>query len=199
MTFEEVRVVFIVYSTSLVPLFLMVFYRNLFPSWIPKFYLGTFLTCAFGWEIWMTFGLVDGDPVSLRRSEALNTWIPENINWALNSLADAGTIGLGGLWLMWRFSGKDLAIFTSWNWRAFIILFSWCVLQNIFVEMFLYHDQLSVGKPLSWAPLIPTGPYFNPLLFEFNGRTVMLQTQIPWLILPALLYLATIKLSTKKI
>jgi len=47
--------------------------------------------------------------------------------------------------------------------------------------------------------LIPTGPYFNPLLFEFNGRTVMLQTQIPWLILPALLYLATIKLSTKKI
>ena len=65
--------------------------------------------------------------------------------------------------------------------------------------MFLYHDQLSVGKPLSWAPLIPTGPYFNPLLFEFNGRTVMLQTQIPWLILPALLYLATIKLSTKKI
>ena len=83
MTFEEVRVIFIVYSTSLVPLFLMVFYRNLFPSWIPKFYLGTFLTCAFGWEIWMTFGLVDGDPVSLRRSEALNTWIPENINLSL--------------------------------------------------------------------------------------------------------------------
>jgi hypothetical protein len=115
----------------------------------------------------------------------------------LNSLADAGTIGLGGLWLMWRFSGKDSSIFSVWNWRAFFILFFWCVLQNIFVEMFLYHDQLAVGKPLSWAPLIPTGPYFNPLLFEFNGRTVMLQTQIPWLILPALLYFATIKLSNK--
>ena len=197
MTFEEARVIFIVYSTSLVPLFLMVFYRNLFPNWVPKFYLGTFFVCAFGWEIWMTFGLVDGDPVSLRRSDALNLWIPQNINWMLNSLADAGTIGLGGLWLMWRLSGKDSSIFSVWNWRAFFILFCWCVLQNIFVEMFLYHDQLSVGKPLSWAPLIPTGPYFNPLLFEFNGRTVMLQTQIPWLILPALLYLAIIRLSNK--
>jgi len=197
MTFEEARVIFIVYSTSLVPLFLMVFYRNLFPNWVPKFYLGTFFVCAFGWEIWMTFGLVDGDPVSLRRSDALNLWIPQNINWMLNSLADAGTIGLGGLWLMWRFSGKNLIVFKVWNWRAFFILFSWCILQNIFVEMFLYHDQLSVGKALSWAPLIPTGPYFNPLLFEFNGRTVMLQTQIPWLILPALLYLAIIRLSNK--
>jgi hypothetical protein len=197
MTFEEARVIFIVYSTSLVPLFLMVFYRNLFPNWVPKFYLGTFFVCAFGWEIWMTFGLVDGDPVSLRRSDALNLWIPQNINWMLNSLADAGTIGLGGLWLMWRFSGKNWIVFKVWNWRAFFILFSWCILQNIFVEMFLYHDQLSVGKALSWAPLIPTGPYFNPLLFEFNGRTVMLQTQIPWLILPALLYLAIIRLSNK--
>ena len=197
MTFEEARVIFIVYSTSLVPLFLMVFYRNLFPNWVPKFYLGTFFVCAFGWEIWMTFGLVDGDPVSLRRSDALNLWIPQNINWMLNSLADAGTIGLGGLWLMWRFSGKNSIVFNVWNWRAFFILFSWCILQNIFVEMFLYHDQLSVGKALSWAPLIPTGPYFNPLLFEFNGRTVMLQTQIPWLILPALLSLAIIRLSNK--
>lgn len=197
MTFEEARVIFIVYSTSLVPLFLMVFYRNLFPNWVPKFYLGTFFVCAFGWEIWMTFGLVDGDPVSLRRSDALNLWIPQNINWMLNSLADAGTIGLGGLWLMWRFSGKNWIVFKVWNWRTFFILFSWCILQNIFVEMFLYHDQLSEGKALSWAPLIPTGPYFNPLLFEFNGRTVMLQTQIPWLILPALLYLAIIRLSNK--
>jgi hypothetical protein len=26
------------------------------------------------------------------------------------------------------------------------------------------------------------GSYFNPQLFEFDGRTVMLQTQLPWLI-----------------
>ena len=197
MTFEEARVIFIVYSSSLVPLYLILFYRNLFPVWIPKFYFGAFVTCALGWEIWMTFGLIDGDPVNLRRSAALNTWIPQNINWALNSLGDAGAVCLGGLWLMWRYAGKNIEVFKRWDWGAFFILFAWCVGQNILVEMFLYHDQLSVGKALSWAPLIPSGPYFNPLLFEFNDRTVMLQTQIPWLILPLIIYLSVIKLANK--
>ncbi len=145
----------------------------------------------------MTFGLIDGDPVSLRRSAALNAWIPQNINWALNSLGDAGAVCLGGLWLMWRYAGKNIEVFKHWDWGAFFILFIWCVGQNILVEMFLYHDQLSVGKALSWAPLIPSGPYFNPLLFEFNDRTVMLQTQIPWLILPPIIYLLVIKLANK--
>jgi len=39
------------------------------------------------------------------------------------------------------------------------------------------------------------GPYFNPVLFEFNDRTLMLQSQIPWLILPALIYVLVIKIS----
>ena len=198
MSFEEARVIFIVYTCSIVPLFLVLFYKKNLPKWVPTFYLGAFLTCALGWEIWMTYGLVDGDPVSLRRSEVLNTWLPQNINWILNSLGDAGAICLGGLWLMWRYAGKDTRVFKSWDWGAFSVLMVWCVSQNILVEMFLYHDQLSVGKPLSWAPLIPSGPYFNPLLFEFNERTVMLQTQIPWLILPPFLYMAVIKLSNKK-
>lgn len=198
MSFEEARVIFIVYTCSIVPLFLVLFYRKNFPKWVPTFYLGAFLTCALGWEIWMTYGLVDGDPVSLRRSEVLNTWLPQNINWILNSLGDAGAVCLGGLWLMWRYAGKDTKVFNSWDWGAFSVLMIWCVGQNILVEMFLYHDQLSVGKPLSWAPLIPSGPYFNPLLFEFNDRTVMLQTQIPWLILPPFLYIAVIKLSNKR-
>ena len=50
--------------------------------------------------------------------------------------------------------------------------------QNIFVELFLYYDQLGEGKNLSWAPLIPTGNIFNPVLFEFNGRSVSFQTQL---------------------
>lgn len=198
MSFEEARVIFIVYTCSIVPLLLVLFYKEIFPKWVPTFYLGAFLTCALGWEIWLTFGLVDGDPVSLRRSEVLNTWLPQNINWILNSLGDAGAVCLGGLWLMWRYAGKDTKVFNSWDWGAFSVLMIWCVGQNILVEMFLYHDQLSIGKPLSWAPLIPSGPYFNPLLFEFNDRTVMLQTQIPWLILPPFLYIAVIKLSNKR-
>jgi hypothetical protein len=73
----------------------------------------------------------------------------------------------------------------------------WCIGQNILVEMFLYHDQLAAGKPLSWAPLSPLGPYFNPVLLEFNNRTLMLQSQIPWLLLPALIYKTVIKINIR--
>ena len=63
---------------------------------------------------------------------------------------------------------------------------AWFLGQNVFVEMFLYHDQLAEGKPLSWAPLAPTGPWLNPTLFEFNGRTITLQGQVPWLLMTPL-------------
>ncbi|MEL1224556.1 MAG: hypothetical protein VW522_09930, partial [Candidatus Neomarinimicrobiota bacterium] len=66
------------------------------------------------------------------------------------------------------------------------------------VELFLYHDQLGEGKNLSWAPLIPTGNSYNPQLFEFNNRSVMFQTQLPWILLPPFLYLAVIKLANKR-
>ena len=88
-------------------------------------------------------------------------------------------------------------IFQAWNWSAFSVLFIWCITQNIFVELFLYHDQLSEGKSLSWAPLAPTGQFFNPLLFEFNERSVMLQTQLPWLIISPILYIAAIAMARK--
>ena len=164
---------------------------------MPTIYLSSFIVCAIGWELWFTYGWIDGDSVSIRRSEALNYWLPIHINWLMNSLADAGTITLGGLWLMWRFTGKNLNIFTYWNWKAFSIFMVLCIAQNILVEIFLYHDQLSIGKDLSWAPLSPLGPYINPLLLEFNNRSLMLQTQIPWIILPAFIYRTVIYLNKK--
>ena len=192
MNFEEARVIAIVYFSAVVPLILILRHRHKMPSWVPVIYIGSFLVCAIGWEIWFTYGLIDGDSVMIRRSPVLNAWIPLHINWIVNSLADAGTICLGGLWLMWRLNGKNMQVFHQWNWLSFMILIVWCVGQNLFVELFLYHDQLAVGKELSWAPLIPTGNSFNPLLFEFNGRAVMFQTQLPWIILPAVLYTSVI-------
>jgi hypothetical protein len=151
------------------------------------------------WELWFTYGWIDGDPVNVRRSEVLNTWIPMHLNWLLNSLADAGTISMGGLWLMWKYSKQNIQVFEQWNWGAFGILLIWCITQNLFVELFLYHDQLSEGKSLSWAPLAPTGQFFNPLLFEFNGRSVMFQTQLPWLIMAPILYKLTILLARRTV
>ena len=188
MSFEEIRVITIVYLAVLLPLVIYFTNKSKIPSWIPSFYIVSIVVCALGWELWFTYGWIDGDPVNIRRSVALNTWLPQNINWLMNSLADAGTIGLGGLYLTWLLCSRDNTIFIRWSWRAFSIFMLWCIAQNIGVEMFLYHDQLAEGKMLSWAPLAPFGSYYNPELFSFNGRRIMFQTQIPWIILPAIIY-----------
>ena len=199
MSLEELRVITIVYVSALAPLIIYFYKKNSIPLWVPSIYLGSLLICSLSWELWFTYGWIDGDPVNVRRSEVLNTWIPMHLNWLLNSLADAGTISMGGLWLMWKYSKQNIEVFEQWNWGAFSILLIWCITQNLFVELFLYHDQLSEGKSLSWAPLAPTGQFFNPLLFEFNGRSVMFQTQLPWLIMAPILYKLTILLARRTV
>ena len=199
MSLEELRVITIVYVSALAPLIIYFYKKDSIPLWVPSIYLGSFLICSLTWELWFTYGWIDGDPVNVRRSEVLNTWIPMHLNWLLNSLADAGTISMGGLWLMWKYSKQNIQVFEQWNWGAFSILLIWCISQNLFVELFLYHDQLSEGKSLSWAPLAPTGQFFNPLLFEFNGRSVMFQTQLPWLIMAPILYKLTILLARRTV
>jgi hypothetical protein len=197
---EHLRVIIIVYTSALLPLVILPWLRarNRVPGWTTKVYLGAFFLCALGWEIWFTYGLVAGDPVDLRRAEVLNQYLPIHINWLLNSLADAGSITMVGLWLMWVSAGKNARVFQSWQWIPFAVFMLWCLGQNVFVEMFLYHDQLAVGKPLSWAPLAPGGPWWNPLLFEFRGRTITFQGQVPWLLAPWLIYAGTIALARKE-
>ncbi len=193
MTPEELRIIVVVYASALIPPLVMINLarKNQLPSSILKIYIVTFVICALGWEIWFTYGLYAGDPVDLRRSEALNQFIPKNVNWLMNSLADAGTISLGGILLTGRILGSGRAVFNQWNASAFLILLTWCIGQNIFVEMFLYFDQLSAGKDLSWAPLAPTGPWMNPVLFQFEDRTITLHGQIPWLLMTPILYKVT--------
>ena len=188
MTFEELRLIFIVYSAVFLPIFVIIKNKETISSWVIPTYLISLFVCIFGWELWFTYGLVDGLPVDMRRSDVLNIWLPIHINWLLNSLGDAGVVCMGGLWLVRKSHHKDIAIFKEWRWSAFIILLAWCIGQNLIVELFLYEDQLGVGKPISWAPLTPLGPYINPILFEYGDRTVNLQSQIPWLIMPVFLY-----------
>ena len=195
MSFEEIRVITIVYLAVFLPLLIYFTNRSKLPTWIPSFYIVSIVVCALGWELWFTYGWLDGDAVNIRRSEALNIWLPKNINWLMNSIGDAGAVLCGGVWLMWITHKKDPIVFKKWKWSAFSIFLIWCVSQNILVEMFLYHDQLADDKLLSWAPLSPFGPYFNPILFEFNDRSIMLQSQMPWLILPWFFYRTLINLN----
>jgi hypothetical protein len=167
-------------------------FRRAVPAWVPTVYGASFLACALGWELWFTYGWVAGDAVNLRRAPELSAAIPIHLNWLLNSLADAGTICLGGLFIVWRIFGRNGEVLRRWHWGAFAVLACWFLAQNIFVEMFLYHDQLAEGKPLSWAPLVPTGPWLNPTLFEFNDRTITLQGQVSWLLMAPLFYGAVV-------
>ena len=189
-TLEQLRVIVVVYVSAIAPLVLVPVLRakGRLPAWVTPVYIGSFLACALGWELWFSYGWVAGDPVDLRRADVLNTMLPMQINWLLNSLADAGTVCLGGLLLAWWACGRRSEIFRRWHWGAFAVLLGWCIAQNLFVEMFLYHDQLAEGKPLSWAPFAPTGPWLNPTLFRYAGRTITLQGQLPWLIVPPILY-----------
>jgi hypothetical protein len=190
MTPEQLRVVTVVYCSALAPLLLVPVLRSrrIIPAWVVNVYVASFLACAVGWELWFTYGWVGGDPVDLRRAPALSAAIPIHLNWVLNSLADAGSICLGGLLLVWLSSDRKGSVFRRWSWPAFGILVTWFLAQNVIVEMFLYHDQLAEGKPLSWAPLAPTGPWFNPTLFTFRDRTITLQGQLPWLLMAPLFY-----------
>ena len=201
MTFEELRVVVVVYTTAIVPIIVLfnLHLKDQLPQSILNIYISSFLICALGWELWFTYGLYAGDPVDLRRSGILNQFIPKNINWLMNSLADAGTISLGGILLTGKLMGSDRRVFNEWNVGAFLILVIWCIGQNIFVEMFLYYDQLSVGKDLSWAPLAPTGPWINPILFQYGDRTITLHGQIPWLLMTPILYFITMHFGRKEI
>ena len=180
----------IVYSTSILPLLILavLYAAGKLPRWVAATYLFSFLICAAGWEIWFTFGLWGGAPVGERRPPAMNLAIPQYANWALNSLADAAAICLVGLLLVWLIYGRRPTPFREWRWGAFMVLILWFVLQNLLVELFIYQAQLALGYKLSWAPFAPTGPWWNPTLFSVYGRTVQLQTQIPWVLMAPIFY-----------
>ena len=195
LTFEQLRLVIVVYTSALVPLLLIpiLHWRKLIPAWVLPFYVTVFIVCAIGWELWFNYGLVAGDSVNIRRAEVLNQMIPLHINGLLNSLADAGTICCGTLLLVWLLMGRQSSIYRQWHWSVFVLLGTIFIGQNIMVEMFLYHDQLAEGTRLSWAPLSPLGPWFDPILFEFNDRTIRLSSQLPWLLMTPLIYGGLIK------
>ncbi len=194
MTAAQWTIVTVVYASAILPLLVLgvLHRRGRLAPWVLAVYLAAFAFAAAGWEVWLTYGLVDGDPVDARRAEALARAIPQHLNWLLNSLADAGAVCLVGLGLVWCAYRFQLTPFLDWKWGAFGLLFAWFVGQNLLVELTIYQDQLAAGKRLSWAPMIPTGPWINPVLATVAGRTIHLQTQVPWVLMTPLFYATTI-------
>lgn len=187
----------IVYSSAFIPLLILILLSvfNKLPKWIWWVYGLTFLICAVGWEIWFTYGLVDGQSVNIRRPAELNALIPQNINWFTNSLADAG-IGVNGLLYVWLFAKNKSMILDKFRWKELLILAAFFLFQNLIVELYIYQAQLAAGYQLSWAPLAPTGPWWNPILFYIGSKSVHLQAQLPWLIMTPLFYWYARKMKT---
>ena len=192
----QTATVLTVYLASVLPTLLIIFLYSIkkLPRWILILFLASFVACALGWEIWLTYGLVDGLDVNSRRPAALSAAIPMHINWILNSLGDAGAVGLTGVLLLWLCFGRSNRAFRQWHWGGFAILLLWFIGQNLLVELFVYQQQLAEGLRLSWAPLIPTGPWYNPTIMEIGGRTVQLQTQLPWLLMTPIYYWMLIRI-----
>ena len=113
-----------VYAASLIPLvtILGMYFFKIIPLWILKLYALGFLITGFGWEIWYTYGWIDGDPVWERRPDALNAAIPYQINWILNSLYDAFVCVSGVFWV-WLAGGRTLRLFKGINLLCLLILF----------------------------------------------------------------------------
>ena len=62
----EWRRTIIVYLSAIAPIILSLYliYKNQMKKWISLTLLSSFFIAALGWEIWVNFGLIDGDPVS---------------------------------------------------------------------------------------------------------------------------------------
>ena len=185
----------IVYSSALIPLFILsilTFFKKI-PAWIWWTYISTFIIAAIGWEVCFTYGLMNGQNVNIRRPEVLNLFIPQHINWIVNSLADAGIV-VNGILYVWLFSKNRKNIFNSWRWREFIILAIFYLAQNLVVELYIYQAQLAAGYELSWAPLSPFGNIYNPVLFTVFGKSVHLQPQMPWFLMLPIVYWLILRL-----
>ena len=160
-------------------------------TWITFTLLSSFLIAAFGWELWVNYGILNGDEVTLRRSEALSCAIPLHVNWLVNSLADTGIVWFAIILVYWLFP-KRAENYQEFSYLFFTVFFVWFMGQNFIVETIIYHNQVGGDALLSWAPLMPLGSFFNPTLMSFGEREITLQSQSAWLIGTPLFYFISI-------
>eukprot|EP00466_Bigelowiella_natans_P020610 jgi/Bigna1/134354/aug1.24_g9062 len=184
MAFEDdVLTIFVIYTLALVPIPLLIIQFTFRPGlrWISAVYGYSVFLCAVGWEIWWTFGILNGDPVNVRReSKTLNKFIPQSINWLVNSLAD-GTVTLLGILLLSLYRAKPLAKFSLID---FFVLYIWFNFQDILASALLFANQLDTGT-LSLAPFAPFHVTWNPVAMI---GPVAVNIELPWLISPFFWY-----------
>ncbi len=152
------------------------------PARVIKVYIFNFLLCLLGWEVWMTYGLVGGDSEQKR----LNTNTNPIVNMTIMTAGD-GLIGVLQAEATLKAFGPE--VFRKWDWRAFALIFSIGIVQNIAVTVIL-RKRLEVGK-LSLAPMMPIRPPDN--LAKYGLGTNILQNQEGWILQPFIFYAVLIR------
>ena len=152
------------------------------PTRVIKVYLFNFLLCLFGWEVWMTYGLVGGDSEQKR----LNTTTNPIVNMTVMTAGD-GLVGVLQAEATLKAFGSE--VFKKWDWRAFALIFAIGIVQNIAVTVIL-RKRLEVGK-LSLAPMMPIRPPDN--LVKYGLGTNILQSQEGWILQPFIFYAILIR------
>jgi len=145
------------------------------PIWYLWIFSITFGLSMIGWEMWMTYGIVNGESVNKRVGKENSS------NMILMCLSDA-IIGVFQIWVAMKCLGPSA--FRSWNWGAFAIIFFIGIVQNILVTIAI--TKQIANESISWAPMMP---------FKINP---IIQIQLPWIIQPFILYpLVIILIGTK--
>jgi hypothetical protein len=162
---RQAAVTALVWSSATLPWLLAcaATWRGALRPWVVRTAALCSVAAVLGFELWFTYGLLDGQPVNERRPEPLNRSMPLHINWLLNSLSD-GSICMVGMLIIHVVDGEPGL--RGPKWRSGLLCVIWFLAQNVLVEMVIYSGQLAEGTTLSWAPLAPTGPYWNPTLFR---------------------------------
>ena len=153
--------------------FILLIVSKKLPFWCLYVFIINFTLCLTLWEMWMSYGLVNGKSVEEREKNNNNT-----LNMVLMSLGD-GLMGVLQIFVAYKICGKNA--FTKWNWKAFSIIFTIGIIQNLLVTALIY--QKINNQEISWAPLMPI------------PATGIIQIQEPWIIQPFIIY--AILLATK--
>lgn len=148
-------------------IFILLIVLKKLPLWTLYVFLINFFLCLITWEIWMSYGLVNGKSTSERNEGNTN----DTVNMILMSLGD-GLMGVLQIYTVYKLFGNKA--FNKWDWRVFGVIFSIGVLQNIVVTAMIY--KKINNKKISWAPLMP---------IQTNS---VIQIQEPWIIQPFIIY-----------
>lgn len=133
---------------------------HLLPCWVASSWVAGTLLCSVLWEIFVTFGLAGGLPVSKREPARYPILGGETMNWLLMSALDSSVVlhalMMGSAVLLCE--PHDASIFHQWRFDVTSVMWVAGYAQGVLVALFHRHVNQKNKQPtlsgdnLSWFP-----------------------------------------------